>query len=183
MRGLRPIHVVLALVLAAAVAAILARGRHVRDDRASVLRALRAAQGPQLPGAAAVGAVARTEPARYARDTLYELVDGAAEGYLARGFEGCVTSTYAFPAAAAAVEVAAEAHRFASADGARAQLQADRPSAAASVPGVPGAVSDGAVLVAVAGRDLLKLTALTTDARAREALVALARAWAEERTP
>jgi len=183
MRGLRPFHLVLALVLVSAVALVLRQGRRVRDDRADVLRALRAAQGPRLPAPASAGALTRTDPARYGRDTLYELVDGAAEGYLGRGFEACLASTYAFPGAPASLEVSAETYRFTSAEGARSQLEADRPSAVHDVPGLPAAVSDGAVLLAISGRDLLKLTSLTADARGGAALVALARAWTEETSP
>lgn len=178
-------HVALVALLAAALAAILGPGRRVRVDRAEVLRALRASQGPRLPGPAACGARARTELVRYDRDTLYELVDGAAEGYLARGFEACVASTYSFSGAASPLDVAAEAHRFASAEGARAQLRAERPASAAplAVPGAAAAESDGTVLLAVAGRDLLKLTRLAPDARGSEALAALARAWLKETSP
>ncbi|HYQ80324.1 MAG TPA: DUF6599 family protein [Anaeromyxobacteraceae bacterium] len=175
--ALRPrrAHVFLLLALAAAVGLVLERGRRVRDDPAAVLLALRQSQGPRLPAAA--GATLLGEPARYDRERLYELVDGAADAFLARGFERCVAATFGV----GPVEVAAEAHRFATEAGARAQLEAERPRRAAAVPGL-AAVSDGSVLLSVAGRDLLKLTALSTGPAAGEALAALAAAW-EGRAP
>jgi hypothetical protein len=176
----RPVQALLLVALAGAVGAVLLQGRRTREDHASVLRALRAAQGPVLPAAARAGAASATDPARYDRDRLYELVDGAAEAYLSRGFQACVASTYSF---AGAVEVVAEAHRFESQAGAEAQLAAERPRAAEAVPGIPAAVSDGQVLLAPAGRDLLKLTALTPGPTGRGALVALAAAWHQETTP
>jgi hypothetical protein len=48
---------------------------------------------------------------------------------------------------------------------------------------VDGAVSDGAVLLAVAGRDLLKLTLVSPGAGGPEALAAIAAAWRKERGP
>jgi hypothetical protein len=169
----------LVAILAAAVALVLAPGRRTRDDPGAVLEALRAAAGPLLPAPAAVGAEAASPAGRYGRDTLYELVDGAAEGYLGRGFERCLASVYTFPGG---VEVAAETHRFAAPEGARAQLAAEQPASARPVAGV-AAVGDDAVLLAVRGRDLLKLTSLTPDARGREALLRLATAWTKETPP
>ena len=90
-----------------------------------------------------------------------------------------MTVTYAFQGTAR-FEVAAEVHRFASDAGARAQLDADRPRTAAPLAGASAAVGDGNVLLATRGRDLLKLTALTTDPGGREALGALAAAWMKE---
>ena len=178
-RPWRPIHVALLAVPAIAVALVLWQGRRSREDPGQILAALRAQSGPRLPPVAA-GARSATEPERYDRATLYELVDGAAEAYLARGFERCVAATYLFPAAGG-IEVAAEVYRFQDERGARAHAESERPAAAAPVPAAPDAVTDGQVLLAVAGRDLLKLTALSADPRGRDLLVALAAAWAKER--
>lgn len=170
-------HLVLVALLAAAVGLALLPGRRLREDPGAVLAALRASAGPRLPSPAAAGAEGATPATRYGRETLYELVDGAAEAYLGRGFERCVASVYAF---AGGVEVAAEAHRFSGEGGARAQLDAERPASARPVEGL-AAVGDDAVVLAVRGRDLLKLTALTPDARGREALRRLATAWSKEK--
>jgi len=175
----RLVHLALLLALAAALGLVVASGRTAREDRAAVLAALRAAGGPRLPGAQAAGASARSEPARYDRETLYELIDGAAEGYLADGFERCVAASYDV----AGLEVAAEAHRFASVEGARARLAAERPRGGRALPDLPGAETDGAVLLAVAGRDLLKLTSLDPTRDGSEALRALALAWHRETAP
>lgn len=172
------VHALLALALAGAVGLVLERGRRTRDDPAAVLSALRRAQGPRLPAAGRAGAALLGEASRYDRERLYELIDGAAESYLARGFERCVAATFGV----GPVEVAAEAHRFGTEAGARAQLEAERPRRAVAVPGL-SAVSDGSVLVAVAGRDLLKLTALSAGPGAGEALAALAAAWEEGKAP
>ncbi len=182
-RPLRPVHLALVLALAALVAAVLLPGRKTREDPADVLRALRASRGPSLPAAATVGAASATAPARYAKDTLADVIDGAAEAYLRNGFVSAVMATYAFERPGATVEVAAEAHRFQREDGARAQAAAEAPPRAASVEGLPGASSDGAVLVAVAGRDLLTLTVLSTGAGGPEALATLAGAWRKEQEP
>lgn len=175
----RPVHALLVAVLAAATWLVLSPGQRVREDRAEVLRALRASSGPRLPAASRAGATLASEPARYDRERLYELVDGAAEGYLARGFQACVAATFAL----GAVEVAAEAHRFETEAGAREQLAAERPRAAQPVAGLPGAVSDGSVLLAARGRDLLKLTSLAPGPTGSEALLALAGAWQQENRP
>jgi hypothetical protein len=190
---LRPVHVALVLALAAAVAAVLVPGRRTREDPADVLRALRASRGPTLPVAAKIGASSATEPARYTRQTLADVIDGAAEAYLRNGFVSAVMATYAFErptsaaaaqgAGGAAIEVAAEAHRFERGEGARAQATAEAPPRAAQVAGVPDASSDGAVLLAVAGRDLLKLTLLSPGEGGPEALAAIARAWRKEQGP
>ncbi len=180
----RPVPALLVALLAGAVALVLAEGRRSREDPAAILRVLRVAQGPLLPPVLRSGAASASDPARYSRERLHELVDGAAEGYLARGFESCAAATYAFDTGGAApLEVAAEAHRFADASSALAQLAAERPRAAAPVAGLPGAVSDGSVLLSVEGRDLLKLTALEPSGRGRERLRALALAWHEEMKP
>jgi len=169
-------HLLLVGALAVAAALVLLPGRRLREDPGAVLAALRSAAGPLLPAAAAAGADGSTPLARYTRDTLYELVDGAAEGYLGRGFERCVASVYTF---SGGVEVAAESHRFAGEDGARAQLAAERPRSARPVPGM-AAVADDSVLLAVRGRDLLKLTSFTEGTRGVEALHRLAVAWNQE---
>jgi threonine aldolase len=120
---------------------------------------------------------------RYAKETLAEVIDGAAEGYLANGFAAAAMAVYAFARGTGPVEVSAEAHRFEREAGARAQAEAERPRRAERVPGVEGAISDGAVLLAVAGRDLLKLTVVTPGAGGPEALVAIAAAWRKEQGP
>jgi len=178
-----PWHLALVVGLAAAVAWVFSQGWRTREDPAAVMRALRAARGPLLPAAPATGAVGRADLQRYDRDRLYELVDGAAEAYLARGFESCVASVYEFPGPSGPVEVAAEVHRFAATEGARAQLEAERPRAGQPVPGLPSSANDGRVLVAVDGRDLLKLTALSPGSQGGEALAAVAAAWRKEMQP
>ena len=161
-----------------AVGLVLWQGRHPREDPAHVLAALRAQAGPRLPSVESAGAGSATDPARYDRETLYQLVDGAADALVARGFERCIAATYAFPAAGG-IEIAAEAHRFRDERGARAQAEAERPTAAVAV-AIPEAVTDGQVLLAVSGRDLLKLASLSIDPRGREALLQLATAWRKE---
>jgi hypothetical protein len=177
------VHAVLLLALLAAVVAVLLPGRRLREEPGDVLRALRAARGPSLPAAQRVGAVSQTAPARYGKDTLADVIDGAAEGYLANGFVAASMAVYAFAAGAPPVEVSAEAHRFEREEGARAQAGAEGPRRAEPVPGVPGAVSDGGVLLAVAGRDLLKLTVVSPGAGAADALAAIAAAWRKEQVP
>jgi hypothetical protein len=176
----RSIHVGLLLVPAAAVALVLWEGRHAREDPAELLRALRSEASPRLPTIEGSGARSATGPERYERDRLYELVDGAAEPYLERGFVRCVAAIYTF-ADGGGLEIAAESHRFRDEAGARAQAAAERPSAALPVEGAPGVFTDGQVLLAVAGRDLLKLTALSSQPGARDRLLSLAAAWRKER--
>lgn len=175
----KPIHVLLLVPLIALGAWVWQRGKATSPDRGAVLAALRAARGPALPEAASVGALARTETARYDRDSLYEAIDGAADGYLARGFVSAVMATYTY---AGAAEISAELHRFGSEAGAGEQSAGERPSAARSVPGFEGAESDGTVLLAVRGRDYLKLTSLTPGPEAEGRLVALAQAAFQEKT-
>ena len=147
------------------------------QDPAAVLVALRSAQGPRLPEPKTIGAALRSEPASYTRETLYEYVDGAAESYLARGFERCLAASYTFDGAAgASLEVEAEVYRFATADGARAQLESERPVSASPVAGMAGSWADTTTLVATRGRDYLKLTALA-EGDSRRTLVALAAGW------
>ena len=55
-------HALLVLPLALVAAGLVHRGRVTRDDPADVLRALRAAHGPTLPGAQATGCTGRSEP-------------------------------------------------------------------------------------------------------------------------
>ena len=175
-------YVILLLPLLAVVAWIAERGRQQRDDPAEVLRHLKAQQAPGLPDAGAAHARDRSAVDLYDRETLYDFIDGAAEAYIARGFERCVAATFTFDAAGGAeLEVAAEVYRFAAAEGAAAQLAAERPAAATVAPGLPAAVSDGSVLVLASGRDLLKLTSLGRGVDASPHLVHLARAWHEER--
>ncbi|HTT70901.1 MAG TPA: DUF6599 family protein [Anaeromyxobacteraceae bacterium] len=171
-------HAALLVVPALAVALTLSHGRRTREDERATLAALRALAGPALPSAEAASATRSSPPARYDRERLYELIDGAAETYLARGFEACLAATYAYPGPPE-IEVSAEVHRFASEEGARATLEAERPQAAVPLPGLAGAQGDGSVLLLARGRDLLKLTLLSLHPRGREALLALAAAWAE----
>lgn len=179
----RWIHFVLLVALAVVLAVVWGRGRVLREDRSIVLQALREAHGPRLPEASRAGALSSTEPTLYDKDSLYELIDGAAEAYLAHGFEKAAAATYAFDAPGGAVEVAAEAHRFGDAAGAQAQLALERPRQARPLAAVPGAISDGSVLLVVAGRDLLKLTRLDTRPEGGDALAALGAAWLQEKTP
>jgi hypothetical protein len=176
---LRARHALLLLPLLLVAVWLTQRGRGVREDPADVLRALRAAHGPTLPTAGAAGASARSETSPYDRETLYEYIDGAAESYLARGFERCVVATYSFAGSAgAAIDITAEVYRFAAPGGAREQMLAERPNAATLVPGIADAFVDPSTLVAIRGRDYLKLTALASGAE--KTLSDLATAWAKE---
>ncbi len=181
----RPIHSALLAIPLAVLLLVGWHGRHPREDRAAVLAALEASAGPALPDAAGVGASA-SDPVRYHRDSLYELVDGAAEAYLQRGYERSVAVTYTLgdaPGGAGPIEVAAEVHRFAAAAGAEAQLLAERPGEATPLEEPRGALTDGSVLLLARGRDLLKLTALSAAPETRAALVKLAGAWSAPAAP
>jgi hypothetical protein len=178
----RPAHAVLVALLGLVVAAVLLPGRAPRPEPADVLLALQAARGPTLPPPGRAGAASATPVARYGRETLADVIDGAAEAYLTRGFTAAAFATYAYgPPGGAPVEVAAEAHRFKTEAGAEAQALAERPPRARPIPELPGAVSDGSVLVARSGRDLLKLTLLSPGAGGADALAAVAGAWKKER--
>jgi hypothetical protein len=185
----KPVHLGLLLVPAAAVAFVLWEGRAPREDPAQVLAALRTQAGPRLPSAAAAGAASVTQPERYDRERLHELINGAATRYLELGFERCVAAIYTYPGAGEPAgralvprefEIAAESHRFKDEAGARAQAESERTAAALPVSGAPATYSDGQVLLAAAGRDFLKLTALSKDPTAGERLVALAAAWRKD---
>jgi Family of unknown function (DUF6599) len=177
----RPVHPLLLLPLVLAAAWLIVRGRASREDPADVLRALRAAHGPTLPAASAAGASARSETSSYDRDTLYEYIDGAADGYLARGFERCLVATYSFDASPhAALDISAEVYRFSSPAGAGDQMLTERPAAALPVAGIAGAFGDATTLVATRGRDYLKLTALAEGETTGKALASVAGAWAKE---
>jgi len=184
-----PIHVLLLVPLLVLGAWVWQRGKATSPDRGAVLAALRAARGPALPEAVAVGALLRTEPARYDRETLYEAIDGAADAYIARRFVSALMATYTFRGEEGALpaEVSAELHRFETEAGALAQRDAERPAAAKAVAGLPDAEADGSVLVAVRGRNYLKLTVLTALPAAPggmdKTLFALGRAVLQERTP
>ncbi len=179
MARLRVWHALLLLPLVLVAAWLVHSSRASRDDPADVLRALRAAHGPTLPTVGAAGAAARSETSPYNRETLYEYIDGAAESYLARGFERCLVATYSFAGSAGApLDITAEVYRFAAPGGAREQMLAERPNAATPVPGIADAFVDPSTLVAIRGRDYLKLTALASGAE--EALAGLAAAWARE---
>ncbi|OFV79458.1 MAG: hypothetical protein A2Y78_04910 [Acidobacteria bacterium RBG_13_68_16] len=172
-------HALLLLPLVIVAVWLTQRARAVRDDPADVLRALRAAHGPMLPAAGTAGASARTETSAYDRETLYEYIDGAAESYLARGFERCLVATYTFTGTAgSALDITAEVYRFAAPGGAKEQMLAERPNAATPLPGIADAFVDPSTLVAIRGRDYLKLTALASGAE--KALVGIAAAWAGE---
>ena len=181
MARLRVWHARLLVPLVLVVVWLAQRSGAVRDDPADVLRALRAAHGPTLPAATAAGASGRSDTSGYDRETLYEYIDGAAEGYLARGFERCLVAEFTFtPRSGDAIDVTAEVYRFAAAAGAREQMLAERPTAAIAVPGVAEAFGDATTLVATRGRDYLKLTALTPGAQAQRALAGLVAAWVKE---
>ncbi len=174
----RFVHLLLLLPLVATAVWLAVRARSSREDPAEVLRALRAASGPALPEAASCGATVEDQPERFDRETLYEFIDGAADAYLARGFERCVTGTFiASTASGARLDIAAETHRFSTAAGAAAQFASERPTNARDVAGLPDTASDGTVLLARVGRDLLKLTALTTHGDAGLILEHLAACW------
>ncbi|MGV8040502.1 MAG: DUF6599 family protein [Thermoanaerobaculaceae bacterium] len=173
----RPGHVLLLLPLAAVAAWIGWRAERLRDDPAHVLEALRTAAGPVLPAEAAVGAATRTALESYDTQTLYDFIDGAAESYIGNGFERCVATVYTFRGAAGEHEVAAEVYRFGAEAGARAQLASERPGSASEVAGLAGAVADPSTLLAVRGRDYLKLTAMSTGPAADAAMHAVAAAW------
>ena len=169
-------HALLLLPLVLVAAWLVHRGRAVREDPAEVLKVLRSAHGPTLPDAAAAAASARSETSSYDRETLYEYIDGAAEAYLGRGFERCLVATYGF--ANPAVEITAEVYRFTAPPGAREQMLSERPISAEAVPGLADAFADPSTLVAIHGRDYLKLTALAPGAE--RALATIAAAWARE---
>jgi hypothetical protein len=174
-------HAVLLAILVLVTAAVLLPGREHRAEPTDVLMALRAARGPSLPQAGRAGAASATPVARYGKETLADVIDGAAEAYLTRGFTAAAFATYSYGVPGApVVEVAAEAHRFKTEGGAEAQALAERPSRARPVPELPEAFSDGGVLVARAGRELLKLTLLTPGAGGADALAAVATAWKKE---
>jgi hypothetical protein len=174
-------HAVLLALLAGVVVAVLAPGRVQRPEPADVLLALQAARGPALPPPGRAGAASATPVARYGKETLADVIDGAAEAYLERGFTAAAFATYTFDRPGAPpVEVAAEAHRFQTEAGAEAQALAERPTRASPVAGLPSASSDGSVLVARSGRELLKLTLLSPGAAGGEPLSALASAWKKE---
>lgn len=174
-------HLLLLLPLLAVVLWVADRGRNQRDDPANVLRHLKAQLSPALPEAAAAGASERSPVDLYDRETLYDFIDGAAEAYIARGFERCAAATYTFAAAGGrGLEVAAEVYRFAAAEGAAAQLAAERPTAGTAPADLPGAVADGSVLLLTHGRDLLKLTSLARGGDASPALRQIAAAWQKD---
>lgn len=175
-------HALLVLPLAAVAAWVGLRGRSVHEEPGAVLAALRGANGPALPEPRAAGASARSELSSYNRETLYEYIDGAAESYLARGFERCVVATYTFPSQGVeTLDVTAEVYRFGSPTGAHDQMAAERPAASTPVAGAQDAFSDAATLVATTGRDYLKLTALSTGPAAGPALAGVAAAWQKGR--
>lgn len=179
----RALHFLLLLPLLALGGWIWQQGTRTSPDRGAVLAALRAGR-PLLPDAAAAASASRSDPARYDRESLYEAIDGAADGYLQRGFVSALMATYTYPAAGGpAGEISAELHRFETGAGARAQRDAERPSAAAPVAGQSDTVSDGTVLLAVHGRDYLKLTSLAPGPEGAARLEALARATFQEKTP
>ena len=176
----RPWHLLLLLPLVGVAVWMGWRAQRVRDDPAHVLLALKAAAGPTLPAEGRVGATRRTAPQSYDKETLYEFIDGAAEAYLANGFERCIATVYAFADGAGELEVAAEVYRFGTAEGARAQMTAERPASAGAVPALPDAFADPSTVVAVRHRDFLKLTAMATGPAAEAAMGRVAAAWSAE---
>jgi hypothetical protein len=178
--GKRLLPLLLLVPLALLAAWIARQGSRRVPDRGAVLAALKAVHGPVLPAAPA--GANRSDPLPYDRESLYEAIDGAADGYLARGFVAAQMATYAWPGSAGPEEVAAEIHRFESEAGARGQRDAERPSSATAVAGLVDTVSDGNVLLAVSGRDYLKLTSLNPGPAAAPRLEALARALLQEKT-
>lgn len=177
----RPWHLLLLLPLVAVAGWIGWRAQVARDDPSHVLLALKAAAGPTLPAEGNAGATRRTDPQSYNRETLYEFIDGAAEAYLANGFERCTATVYAFADGAGELEVAAEVYRFGTPAGASAQMISERPTGAAVVPGLAEAFADPSTLVAVRRRDYLKLTAMATGPAAEKAMGRVAAAWFAER--
>lgn len=178
----RPVHVALLALLGAVVGAVLLPGRVQRAEPSDVLLALQAARGPALPLPGRAGAVSATAVTRYGTETLADVIDGAAEAYLTRGFTAAAFATYVFGLPGdPPVEVAAEAHRFKTEAGAEAQALAERPPRAQPLEAVPGAFSDGSVLVARAGRELLKLTVVSPGTGGPDALAAVASAWTREK--
>jgi hypothetical protein len=174
-------HVLLLLPLVAIVAWVAGRARTQRDDPADVLRDLKAQQAPSLPEATASGADQRSPLEQYDRQSLYDYIDGAAEAFIQRGFERCAVATYtARVDGHGPIEITAETYRFSSPAGARQQFDADRPAVAKDATQLPGAVSDGTVLLLAHGRDLLKLTSLGRGVDASLPLLAIASAWIKE---
>jgi len=171
-------HLLLVMPLVAAAAWIHWRGTRERDDPAQILSVLRANAAPTLPAPASCRATSRSQVESYDRTSLYTLIDGAAESYLARGFERCVAALYTFSESGSSpTEVTAEVYRFATPAGARELFHEEAPSQGRAVAGVADAVTDGTVLLAVAGRDLLKATAVSGGGDATPFLAAVARAW------
>lgn len=177
----RVVHGLLLLPLIGLAVWLVIRAGSTREDPGQVLKALKGRTGPSLPAAATVHASTRTEPAAYDTKTIFDYIDGAAEAYLARGFEHCVASTFSFALPdGGSFDVIAEVYRFATEPGARDQLAAERPSDAGPVSGLPGAAADAATLLLQRGRDYLKLTALADGPAARPALERIAIAWQQE---
>lgn len=173
-------HLALLVLLAAAGLWVMQRGRVTRQDPGAVLDALRSAQGPGLPTAAAAGASHQDDVESFNAETLYDFINGAADAYLARGFSRCTATTYSFAASdGGTFDVGAEVYRFGTETGARAQLEAERPPAARPVPGAAAAWMDSGVLLAVTGVDYLKLTAYDSGPAVEEALKRLLSSWRE----
>jgi hypothetical protein len=60
-------------------------------------------------------------------------------------------------------------------------MEAERPSDAKPVPGMPDAFADATTLVSTHGADYIKLTALGTETASPNALAAVAAAWLKGR--
>ncbi|HNX51754.1 MAG TPA: hypothetical protein PLS53_08225 [Thermoanaerobaculaceae bacterium] len=176
----RPWHLLFLLPLVGVAVWLGWRAQRVREDPAHILLALRAVAGPTLPAELRAGATRRTPLQSYDKETLYEFIDGAAEAYLANGFERCTATVYAFADGAAELEVAAEAYRFGGTTGARTQMTSERPTDAAAVPGLIDTFADPSSLLAVHNRDFLKLTAMGSGPAAEAALRRVAAAWLAE---
>lgn len=174
-------HFALLALLVGVAVWVAQRGQATRQDPAAVLDALRAAEGPALPTAAAAGASHRADVEMFDPETLYDFINGAADAYLARGFARCAATVYSFRKTdGGTFEINAEVYRFSAPAGAREQLEAERPPAAHAIPGAGEAWMDGRVLLAVAGVDYIKLTAVDNDPTVEEALLQLLASWRKE---
>ncbi len=178
----RPVHLALLLPLLGVAAWLAWRAGGEREDPHEVVRAL-GSTALTLPDPARCAASSATPVESYDRDTLAEFIDGAADHYLAHGFQRCAVATYTFQGEEAPVEVVVELHRFATPAGARRLFEDERPAHGTAPTGCPGAVTDGTVLVAVDGRDYLKLTVVSGTPGASELLATIARAWAARGSP
>jgi predicted small lipoprotein YifL len=116
------------------------------------------------------------EPRRYSQADLWEYIDGAAEAYLAFGFQELATAGYAL--APAGTDVTADLFRMADPVSAFGIFAQERAASCDAVSvGVEGC-SAGGVLAFWSGPYFVKLTAFKDTPDTRQALVALASAAA-----